>query len=187
MRFQPGLFLCLTLLAVFGLPVQSQTEAAAPKRDYPIEPVPFTQVHVTDRFWAPKIETNRKVSIPTAFDQCERTGRVENFVRAAEVLRGVSLKDKHYPPFPFDDTDPYKVIEGASYTLRVNPDPKLRAYVDSLINKIAAAQEPDGYLYTTRTIDPQHPHPWAGTQRWQNEEVLSHELYNRGHPHEAPV
>src|SRR5438874_12027439 len=118
MRFQPGLFFCFTLLAAFSLPVPSQTsrthpEAAAPKRDYPIEPVPFTQVHVDDSFWAPKIETNRKVSIPTAFDQCERSGRIENFVRAAEVLRGLNLKDKHYPPFPFDDTDPYKVIEGA--------------------------------------------------------------------------
>ncbi|MFL6447441.1 MAG: glycoside hydrolase family 127 protein [Bryobacteraceae bacterium] len=166
---------------------QGDTAASTTKRDYPIEPVPFTQVHVNDEFWAPKIETNRKVSIPTAFDQCERTGRIENFVRAAEVLRGVSIKDKHYPPFPFDDTDPYKVIEGASYALRVNPDPKLKAYIDGLIDKIAAAQEPDGYLYTTRTIDPQHPHPWAGTQRWQNEEVLSHELYNLGHLYEAAV
>lgn len=166
---------------------RAQGQSSAPKRDYPIQPVPFTQVHVDDRFWAPKIEINRKVSIPTAFDQCERTGRIENFVRAAEVLRGVNIKDKHYPPFPFDDTDPYKVIEGASYTLRVSPDPKLKAYVDSLIDKIAAAQEPDGYLYTTRTIDPQHAHPWAGTQRWQNEEVLSHELYNLGHLYEAAV
>ena len=67
------------------------------------------------------------------------------------------------------------------------PDPKLEAYVDGLVTKIAAAQEPDGYLYTTRTIDPQHPHPWAGTRRWQNEEILSHELYNLGHLYEAAV
>lgn len=160
---------------------------SATQRDYPIKPVPFTQVHVNDQFWAPKIEINRKVSIPTAFDQCERTGRIENFVRAAEVIRGQNIKDKHYPPFPFDDTDPYKVIEGASYTLSVNPDPKLRAYVDSLIDKIAAAQEKDGYLYTTRTIDPQHPHPWSGSERWQKEEILSHELYNLGHLYEAAV
>ncbi len=161
--------------------------SAETKRDYPIKPVPFTQVHVNDQFWAPKIETNRKVSIPTAFDQCERTGRIENFVRAAEAIRGEKLQDKHPPGFPFDDTDAYKVIEGASYTLAVHPDPKLEAYVDGLIGKIAAAQEPDGYLYTTRSIDPQHPHEWSGTQRWQNEEVLSHELYNLGHLYEAAV
>jgi DUF1680 family protein len=164
-----------------------QFELAGGKRDYPIKPVPFTQVHVNDQFWAPRIETNRQVSIPTAFDQCERTGRIENFVRAAEAIRGEKLQDKHPPGFPFDDTDPYKVIEGASYTLSVHPDPKLDAYVDSLIAKIAAAQEPDGYIYTTRSIDPQHPHPWAGTERWQKEEVLSHELYNLGHLYEAAV
>ncbi|MCU1294945.1 MAG: hypothetical protein JWP08_3795 [Bryobacterales bacterium] len=156
-------------------------------RDYPIKPVPFTSVHVNDQFWAPRIETNRTVSIPTAFDHCERTGRVENFVRAAEAIRGQNVADKHPPGYPFDDTDIYKVIEGASYTLSVHPDPKLDAYVDSLIAKIAAAQEPDGYLYTTRSIDPQHPHPWAGNERWVNEEVLSHELYNLGHLYEAAV
>jgi len=166
------------LLFLFPLETPAQT-------DYPIQPVPFNYVHVTDQFWAPKIETNRRVSIPTAFDQCERTGRIENFVRAAQAIRGETVTDKHAPGFPFDDTDPYKVIEGASYTLSVHPDPKLQAYVDSLIDKIAAAQEPDGYLYTTRSIDPQHPHEWAGTTRWQNEEILSHELYNLGHLYEA--
>jgi DUF1680 family protein len=159
----------------------------SPKRDYPIQPVPFPAVHVNDEFWAPRMEVNRKVSIPTAFDQCERTGRIENFVRAAMVLQHKDLKDKHAPGFPFDDTDPYKVIEGASYALSVHPDPALDAYLDKLIAKIAAAQEPDGYLYTTRTIDPQHPHEWSGTERWVNEEVLSHELYNLGHLYEAAV
>jgi DUF1680 family protein len=108
-------------------------------------------------------------------------------VRAAQVLQGLDLKDRHAPPFPFDDTDPYKVLEGASYALTVKPDPKLDAYLDSVIAKIAAAQEPDGYLYTTRTIDPQHPHEWSGKERWVSEEVLSHELYNAGHLYEAAV
>ncbi len=173
---------CLALLLH-----QQALPSTASMQDYPIKPVPFTEVHVDDQFWAPRIEINRKVSIPTAFDQCERTGRVDNFVRAAEAIRGEKLADKHAPGFPFDDTDLYKVIEGASYTLSVHPDPKLRAYIDALIQKIAAAQEPDGYLYTTRSIDPEHPHPWAGKERWVNEEVLSHELYNLGHLFEAAV
>ena len=172
------------MLFVCGFALNAQE---SPKRDYPIQPVPFTAVHVNDEFWAPRIEVNRKVSIPTAFDQCERTGRIENFVRAAMVLQNKDLKDKHAPGYPFDDTDPYKVIEGASYALSVHPDAALSDYVDKLIAKIAAAQEPDGYLYTTRTIDPQHPHEWAGTERWVNEEVLSHELYNLGHLYEAAV
>jgi len=157
-------------------------------QDYPIRPVPFTAVHLNDIFWAPKIETNRKVTIPFAFQQCERTGRVENFVHAAEALRGqITPAERKIPPYPFDDTDIYKVIEGASYTLSVKPDPALESYIDGLIAKIGAAQEPDGYLYTARTIDPEHPHKWAGPERWVDEEILSHELYDLGHLYEAAV
>jgi hypothetical protein len=156
-------------------------------RDYPVRPVPFTAVHVNDQFWAPKIETNRKVTIPFAFGKDEETGRVDNFIRAAKALRGESFENHKYPPYPFDDTDVYKVIEGASYALSVHPDPKLEAYIDGLIAKIGAAQEGDGYLYTARTIDPQHPHPWSGTERWSMEGVNSHELYDLGHLYEAAV
>ncbi len=165
----------------------SAQQAAAPSHDYPVQPVPFTAVHLDDVFWAPRIETNRTVSVPFAFEQCELSGRVDNFVRAAKALRGEEFTDKKPPGYPFDDTDIYKVIEGASYTLSVHPDPKLDAYVDSLIAKIGAAQESDGYLYTARTIDPQHPHPWAGKERWVLEKVDSHELYDLGHLYEAAV
>jgi uncharacterized protein len=152
--------------------------------DYPVQPVPFTAVRLNDVFWAPRIETNRKVTIPAAFQKCEESGRVNNFERAAQALRGEE-HDKKAPPYPFDDTDLYKVIEGASYVLNVQPDPKLDAYVDGMIAKIAAAQEPDGYIYTTRTIDPQNPHRWSGKERWVNERNDSHELYNLGHLFEA--
>jgi DUF1680 family protein len=159
------------------------------QRDYPYKPVPFTDVHIHDQFWAPRIETNREVTIPFAFKQCEISGRVANFERAAEALRGQlgSEEKNKIPPYPFDDTDIYKVIEGASYTLSVQPDPKLNAYIDGLIAKIAAAQEKDGYLYTARTINPEHPHEWSGQARWEKEEILSHELYNLGHLYEAAV
>ena len=156
-----------------------------PARDYPVKPVPFTSVHFNDVFWAPRIEVNRTITIPFAFEKNEETGRVRNFDRAAAVLRGEALADKRPPGYPFDDSDLYKVIEAASYSLSVHPDPKLDAYVDSLIARIAAAQEKDGYLYTTRTIDPEHPHPWAGAKRWELEKVDSHELYNLGHLYEA--
>lgn len=156
-------------------------------RDYPVKPVPFTAVHVRDSFWAPRIEVNRTVSIPFAFQKCVDSGRIDNFERAAAALRGEVLKNTRPPGYPFDDTDPYKVLEGASYSLSVHPDPKLDAYVDDLIAKIAAAQEKDGYLYTTRTINPASPHRWAGKQRWELEGVDSHELYNLGHLYEAAV
>jgi DUF1680 family protein len=159
--------------------------APPPADDYPIKPVPFTAVHLTDTFWAPRIEINRAVTIPAAFQKCEETGRLFNFERAAAALRGEEVKDKTPPGYSFDDTDVYKVLEGASYTLCVHPDPKLEAYLDMLIVKIGAAQEPDGYLYTARTIDPAHPHKWAGAERWVNEEKLSHEFYCLGHLYEA--
>jgi DUF1680 family protein len=159
--------------------------AQQPARDYPVKPVPFTSVHFNDVFWAPRIEINRAVTIPFAFGKNEETGRVKNFDRAATALRGEPLADKKAPGYPFDDSDVYKVIEGASYALSVHPDPQLDAYVDGLIARIAAAQEKDGYLYTTRAIDPEHPHPWAGTKRWELEKVDSHELYDLGHLYEA--
>jgi uncharacterized protein len=175
-----------------GLCLAAATASAifsqSPQRDYPFKPVPFTAVHLTDSFWAPRIEINRKVTIPFAFHECEITGRIGNFDRAAEALRGQLGDDNRKPPgYPFDDTDIYKVIEGASYTLSVHPDPKLEEYIDGLIAKIGAAQEKDGYLYTARTIDPEHPHEWAGPTRWEKEEVLSHELYDLGHLYEAAV
>lgn len=148
-------------------------------KDYPIRPVAFTEVKLTDHFWSPRLEINRTVTIPTSFARCENTGRVKNFEMAA------AKKGSFCTKFPFDDTDIYKTIEGASYSLAVHTDPKLKAYLDSLITIVGKAQEPDGYLYTARTIDPLHPHAWSGAERWVKENELSHELYNSGHLFEA--
>jgi len=174
-------FLSVALGAGFGL----NLSAAAGSHDYPFRPVPFTAVHLDDIFWAPRLETNRVVTIPYAFGKCEESGRMDNFERAAAVLRGENIANRKLPGFPFDDTDPYKVLEGASYALAVQPDPKMSAYLDHLISLFAAAQEPDGYLYTIRTIDPQHPNNWDGPKRWLNDPQQSHELYDAGHLFEA--
>lgn len=152
------------------------------KADYPIQPVAFTQVKLNDIFWEPKIRVNAEVSIPYTLAQCKKTGRIDNFLKAAGKLPGNS-----YTEFTFDDTDLYKVIEGASYSLQVKPDPKLEQYLDSLIAIIGAAQEQDGYLYTFRTMKPAKPHDWVGSKRWEKEEDLSHELYNSGHLFESAV
>lgn len=153
--------------------------ANAQTKDYPIKPVSFTDVKLSDKFWASRIETNRTVTIPASFARCENTGRVKNFEMAA------ARSGKFCTKFPFDDTDIYKTIEGAAYSMAVHPDAKLDAYVDSLITIVGKAQESDGYLYTARTIDPLHPHPWSGPERWVKENELSHELYNSGHMFEA--
>jgi len=155
---------------------------SAQQKDYPIQPVPFTQVHVNDGFWEPKMEVNANVTIPYVLAQCKANGRVDNFLRAAKLEPGDKMSE-----YPFDDTDIYKVIEGASYAMQVKSNPQLDKYIDSLISIIGAAQEPDGYLYTFRTVHAKKPHEWIGEKRWQNEEVLSHELYNAGHLYEAAV
>ena len=166
-----------TLPLLFGVLLGGALHAQ--QKDYPIHPVVFTRVKLTDSFWAPRLERNRVVTIPASFARCESTGRVSNFVMAAR------RQGKFCTKFPFDDTDIYKTIEGASYSLAVHPDPVLHAYVDALIDTVAHAQEPDGYLYTARTIDSLHPHPWSGSDRWVKEHELSHELYNSGHLFEA--
>ena len=137
------------LVLISGLVVlgtSSCTQATYNQPDAPIQEVPFTQVHINDQFWTPRIETNRTVSIPSAFKECEKNGRFDNFAIAGGLKKG-----EHRGDFSFDDTDPYKVIEGASYSLAVKYDPKLDNYLDSVITIIAAAQEPDGYLTTCVT------------------------------------
>jgi DUF1680 family protein len=149
---------------------------------YPIKPVPFTAVKLTDKFWAPKIKTNAEITIPIAIEQCYNTGRVDNFKIAGKIKKG-----KFCTEYPFDDTDIYKLIEAASYSLQTIPDSLLETRLDTLIYYVGLAQEPDGYLYTNRTIDSVHTHPWAGNKRWLNDPDLSHELYNSGHLFEAAV
>ena len=149
---------------------------------YPITPVPFTKVKVTDSFWGQRLKASRDVTIPLAFSKCEETGRYTNFEKAANPSDSYEVKG-----YSFDDTDVYKTIEGASYSLQTYPNKKLVHYIDSVLDIVAKAQEKDGYLYTSRTMNPKHPHEWAGDKRWSKVEDLSHEFYNLGHMVEGAV
>ncbi|WP_228845428.1 glycoside hydrolase family 127 protein [Phototrophicus methaneseepsis] len=149
-------------------------------KDYPFQPIPFTNVTIQDSFWQPRLKTNHDITIPYDFRKCEETGRIDNFVKAARLMDGPHIG------IQFNDSDVFKVIEGAAYDLQRHPNPELELYIDDVIDKIAAAQEPDGYLYTARTIDPAHPHEMSGTERWSQLKT-SHELYNLGHMYEAAV
>lgn len=150
---------------------------------YPIAPVNFTAVKVApNSFWGQRLEACREVTVPLAFRKCEEEGRYDNFVKAAHPRA-----DYKVGGFSFDDTDVYKTIEGASYLLQTFPDAKLVHYIDSVLDVVAAAQEPDGYLYTARTMNPEHPHAWAGSRRWEKVEDLSHEFYNLGHMVEGAI
>ena len=152
------------------------------KHGYPIDPVPFTSVKVSDSFWGQRLKASREVTIPLAFSKCEETGRYRNFELAAHPSDTTKVTG-----YSFDDTDVYKTIEGASYSLQTYPDKQLAHYMDSVLDIVAAAQEPDGYLYTARTMNPKHPHEWAGSRRWEKVEELSHEFYNLGHMVEGTI
>lgn len=170
------IFIFISILAVSGSGIAKNIV----KNSYPFEQVPFTSVKISQNsFWGNRIKAVRDVTIPLAFSKCETEGRYDNFVKAAHPDEKYDVST--FMGFPFDDTDVYKTIEGASYVLQTFPDKKLVEYIDSVLDIVAAAQEPDGYLYTARTINPQKPHRWSGSKRWESEEVLSHELYNLGH------
>ena len=178
------LFLMMMTVAWQLVCAQKTTSASA---GYPITPVPFTAVKVTPgTFWGQRLEASRTRTIPLALEKCEETGRYRNFENAAAHMKDPSKTFK-VGGYSFDDTDPYKTIEGASYLLQTYPDKRLMHYIDSVIDIIASAQEPDGYLYTSRTQNPKHPHEWAGAKRWVKEEDLSHELYNLGHMVESAI
>lgn len=145
------------------------------KYDYPIKPVPFTEVQVTDCFWAPRLQTNQHITIPYAFWECEQTGRISNFEKAAGLLEG-EHKGAH-----FNDSDVYKIMEGAAYSLQVKPDKMTRLYLDKLIRIMNAAQWEDGYLFTYYSVPEKQPE-----NRWTNVD-WAHEQYCAGHMYEAAV
>jgi len=171
------LFFLLSLTAATAC-----TENKPGQPGYPISVVNIKDVEITDNFWLPKIKLIQDTTIQYAFDKCEEEGRMESFLIAGGKKEG-PVRGK----MPFDDTDLYKIIEGASYTLISNPDPELDAYLDSIIGIIKTGQEPDGYITTWFTIDRFHPPAeWAkpSENRWGHEQT-NHELYNSGHLFEA--
>jgi len=138
---QTNPFFTIIFFALIILSISCGSPAVKVAKDYSIQPVPFTEVEINDNFWKNRLETNRSVTIPYAFQKCEETGRIQNF----EVAGGLK-KGKFKGRYPFNDSDVYKIMEGAAYSLQVKKDPELDQYLDDLIKKIAAAQEADGYV-----------------------------------------
>ncbi|HQM36348.1 MAG TPA: glycoside hydrolase family 127 protein [Candidatus Marinimicrobia bacterium] len=175
---KPNRLFCLLLLT--SIPIWAETQPTL--SDYPISAVDIKNVEIKDAFWLPKIKIIQDTTIQYAFKKCEEEGRMENFLIAGGRKKG-PVRGK----MPFDDTDVYKIIEGASYSLISRPNPALAAYLDSIISIIKIGQEPDGYLTTWFTIDRMHPPAWwaqPSPNRWDHEES-NHELYNSGHLFEA--
>ena len=148
------------------------------QQDYPIQALPFTDVEIADKFWKRRIDTAVNITIPYDFEKCEETGRIDNFAKAGGLMDGA-----HQGIF-YNDSDVFKVVQGAAYALQISPNTELETYLDELIDKFAAAQEADGYLYTARSIDGDEVDERCGPERWSNLAV-NHELYNVGHMYEA--
>ncbi len=161
---------CLLLVAVASLLAAARADEPKHRK---LSAVPFTEVKVQDKFWAPRIRTNREKSLPHTFQWCEKTGRLSNFAKAGGLMEG------KFEGIYFNDSDVYKVLEGASYSLADHPDPVLEKMVDDVIAKIAAAQQKNGYLnsyYTLKEPD----------KKWTNLRSM-HELYCAGHLIEGAV
>jgi DUF1680 family protein len=141
--------------------------------DLRLRAVELAGVKIQDEFWQPRIKTNHKTGIRHAFEKCDQTGSLANFDKAAGVTTG------KYRGTLANDSDVYKVIEGAAYSLQHYPDSELEAYVDKLIDRIVAAQQPDGYLNTYFTVK-EPDKRWLNLRMW-------HELYCAGHYFEAAV
>jgi DUF1680 family protein len=155
--------------------------------DYPIAPVDFTQVKLNEGFWKSWVETVHDATIPFAIQKCEETGRIDNFIFAGGIKEG-----KYRGNFGFNDSDLYKIMEGAAYALMIEEDPELAAYLDTLVYYVSAAQEEDGYLYTPWTLKANEYTDftcctYSEEGQWIETPNLSHEFYNVGHMYEAAV
>ncbi|NLE57515.1 MAG: glycoside hydrolase family 127 protein, partial [Planctomycetes bacterium] len=132
-----------------------------------------TRVKLNDSFWAPRLEVNRTVTLPHNIKMCEETGRISNFDKAAGKMEG------KYEGAYFNDSDVYKVLEGAAYIVAAHPDKDMEARIAAIIARIAAAQQPDGYLNAYYTV-------MKPDKRWTDLPKM-HELYCAGHMTEAAV
>jgi hypothetical protein len=137
-----------------------------------LHPVPLAAVTLRDTFWEPRREINRRVTLLEQYEHCETTGRLDNFRRAS------GKKDVPFQGIFFNDSDVYKWLEGVAWTLATVDDPQLAQLADTVIEEIADAQQPDGYLDTYFMFD-------KAAERWTNFDL--HELYCAGHLFQAAV
>jgi len=138
-----------------------------------LKPVPIESVKLKDDFWAPRVKTLVKVTLPTQYELLEETGRLDNFRRAAGKVR------TDFKGFFFNDSDVYKWVEAASYVLAFNRDSRIEKMVNSVIEEISDAQDDDGYLNTYFVFE-------RKAERWTNLRDM-HELYCAGHLIQAAI
>ncbi|MGC8638802.1 MAG: glycoside hydrolase family 127 protein [Isosphaeraceae bacterium] len=162
-------FLALAWCFTIGI----ATLSAADEPLFKLRAVPFTDVGIHDSFWSPRQEANRTVSIPLNFDMLEKSGNIKDLELAARRATSGFMGPV------FMDSDVYKALEAASYSLATHPDPALRKRIDDIVAKLAAAQLDDGYLDSYYIVK-------EPGRRWTNLRD-NHELYCAGHLIEAAV
>lgn len=176
------LYLCITLIFQ-----NCDTNEPETSRDYPITPVDFTQVKLQDGFWKQWVSIAVEKTIPFSLNKCEETGRINNFIFAGGIREG-----KFEGNYGFNDSDLFKIMEGAAYSLMLEENPEMEAYLDSLVYYISEAQEEDGYLYTAWTLKANDYIDFSCCTyhedgQWIGTSGSSHEFYNVGHMYEAAV
>jgi uncharacterized protein len=134
--------------------------------------LPLADVRLADDFWEPRRRINRGETLPSQYEHIEETGRLDNFRRASGKIE-VPFRGLY-----FNDSDVYKWLEAAAWTLAEGPDPDLERMVDAAITEVEDAQRPDGYLNTYFTFE-------KATQRWTDFDL--HEMYCAGHLFQAAV
>ncbi|MFC0182254.1 glycoside hydrolase family 127 protein [Pseudarcicella hirudinis] len=155
-------------LAMCGLTLDSFAQQPLQKVTF----VSFSKVNITDSFWKPKLDKVATTTLNTCIYQTEVTPRIRNFEKVAR-----KAGEKHEGIY-YDDSDVFKAIEAIAYSLKNHPDASLEKKTDEWIDKIAAAQQPDGYLNTYYTLN-------GLEKRWTDME--KHEDYNAGHLIEGAV
>lgn len=138
-----------------------------------LRPIPISAVKLRDRFWQPRLVTLQEVTLPTQYELMEQTGRIDNFRRVAGKVGG------DFRGLYFNDSDVYKWVEAAAWSLAVQPNEKIADLADQVISEIEAAQDADGYLNTFFSLERKN-------QRWTNLRDM-HELYCAGHLFQAAV
>ncbi len=160
----------IIIAAVLIIPIST---FAAGDNTMTLKPVSYSKVEITDKFWKKRMETNRTVTIPLMLDLLDSTKSIQNI-----ELAGKHAREGFIGP-PWTDSDVYKAIEAASYSLSTTPDPELDARLDEIIEKIAKAQQPDGYINSYfQVVEPENKFV---------DLALKHELYTAGHLFEAAV
>ena len=139
------------------------------------------QVTLTDSFWAPKLETNRRVTIPHIMRENETTGRVDNFRKAAQQMPG---------PYTRTPLQRHRHLQGGRGRVALaEGEAGSGARHEGRRSDRAhrcRRRSPTATCFPARTIDPKNPAAGVGPERWVYENG-SHELYNSGHLYEAAV